>query len=88
MANDGENRHVQEEKSGDEFRDESAVEGPTLQLLDVDERRWRRVRVILGRERSRLRRLHVLAHRRRECSLPLLSFFDSDCSRPMRLGSS
>lgn len=39
---------VEEEKRGDELGDQSSVEGPLLELVEVHERRRRRIVVVLG----------------------------------------
>jgi len=61
----GGHRDVEEEERGDELGDHGAVEGPLGELLRVEERRRRRVRVVLGRViPAPWRRLDVLCHGR------------------------
>lgn len=65
-TDDGGDGDVEEQQRGHELRDDGAVEAPPAQLLEVDERRRRRVRVVLAGAVVPQPRLHpslVLHHR-------------------------
>jgi hypothetical protein len=55
-------RDVEEEKRRHELGDHRAVQGPLPKLLDVDERRRRRVRVVTGFAGLQSGHVHFLAH--------------------------
>jgi len=47
VTDDGGDGDIEEEEGGDELGDEGSVEGPELNLGEVDERGWWRVDVVL-----------------------------------------
>ena len=63
VADDCQHRNVKEEQRGNELRNQSPVEGPLSELNWVEQRRRRRVMIVLGGEGPMLRNLNVLSHK-------------------------